>query len=34
MVKEDEEQRPAVQIDVVLDWLEELKRRVPAGAIQ
>jgi len=31
MVKPLEQQQAATQIDVVLNWLEELKRRVPTG---
>ena len=31
MVKPVEQQRAATQIDVVLNWFEELKRRVPTG---
>ncbi len=31
MLKADEQERSASQINVVLNWFEELKRRVPAG---
>ena len=31
MLKSSEEQPAPTQINVVLNWFEELKRRVPAG---
>jgi len=31
MVKETERAQSTAQINVVLNWFEELKRRVPAG---
>jgi hypothetical protein len=31
MVKPVEQQQAATQINVVLNWFEELKRRVPVG---
>jgi len=31
MVKENEQATSATQINVVLNWFEELKRRVPVG---
>jgi serine/threonine-protein kinase len=31
MLKPSEEQQPATQINVVLNWFEELKKRVPSG---
>ena len=31
MVKPSEQERTATQINVVLNWFEELKRRVPGG---
>jgi hypothetical protein len=32
MVKAAEQEQAATQINVVLNWFEELKRRVPTGA--
>ena len=29
MIKPNQEQQPATQINVVLNWFEELKQRVP-----
>ena len=31
MVKASEQEQASTQIDVVLNWFEELKRRVPSG---
>ena len=31
MLKQIEQEQSATQINVVLNWFEELKRRVPAG---
>jgi hypothetical protein len=31
MVQPVEPEQPATQINVVLNWFEELKRRVPSG---
>jgi hypothetical protein len=31
MVKASEQEQASTQINVVLNWLEELKRRVPTG---
>jgi hypothetical protein len=30
MIEENQKQSPTTQLNVVLNWLEELKRRVPA----
>jgi len=31
MVKSSEPEQPPTQINVLLNWFEELKKRVPAG---
>ena len=31
MLKASEQEQASTQIDVVLNWFEELKRRVPSG---
>ena len=31
MIEENQKQAPTTQLNIVLNWFEELKRRVPAG---